>query len=222
MAVSPVGGAGTAVEGSAVDGTAAGVGAVTVLRSSAEAVGVDTTVEAVVMAADGVPVEAVVLADGRTVSVVTVRGVRVLGGEAVPGTLGVISEVVEAGVGVGDVALVVDTCWVVGDHDGDGVAVALVEASTRPATARVVSVTGSTTRAQWVEEAGGALVELNAGGGVTNFLVVVAGTSALEIPAGDLVVVVVVVSPGATEVITGVDVPGRPDESVVEATGTPV
>lgn len=209
-AVSDVGGAGTAVESSVVDGTGAGVGAVTALRSSAEAVGglvvlaVDATVEDVT-AADGAPVEAVVLVDGGMVSVVTARGVRVLGGEVVPGALDVISEVVEVGV-----ALVPHTCWVVvGDLDGDVVVVAVVEASTRPLTGRVVSVT----RAQRVEEAGGALVELTTGGGVTNFLVVVAGISALEIPAGDMVLVVV--SPD-------VDVPGRRDASVVEATRTPV
>lgn len=212
VAVAPVGGAGTAVESSVVDGTGAGVGAVTVLRSSAVGLvvlAVDTTVEDVVMAADGAPVEAVVLVDGRTVSVVTVRGVSVLGGEVVPGALNVISEVVEVGVPVGDVALVAHTCWVVvGDLDGDGVVVAVVGASTRPLTGRVVPVT----RAQRVEEAGGALVELTTGGGVTNFLVVVAGISALETPAGDMVVVAVV-SPG-------VDVPGRRDASVVEATRT--
>lgn len=209
-AVSDVGGAGTAVESSVVDGTGAGVGAVTALRSSAEAVGglvvlaVDATVEDVT-AADGAPVEAVVLVDGGMVSVVTARGVRVLGGEVVPGALDVISEVVEVGV-----ALVPHSCWVVvGDLDGDVVVVAVVEASTRPLTGRVVSVT----RAQRVEEAGGALVELTIGGGVTNFLVVVAGISALEIPAGDMVLVVV--SPD-------VDVPGRRDASVVEATRTPV
>lgn len=217
VAVSLVGGAGAAVESSVVDGTGAGVGAVAALRSSSEAVGglvvlaVDATVEDVVMAAGGAPVEAVVLVDGRTVSVVTVRGIRVLGGEVVLGTLDVISEVVEVGVSLGDVALVAHTCWVVvGDRDGDGVVVAVVEASIRPLTGRVVSVT----RAQRLEEAGGALVELTTGGGVTNFLVVVAGISALEIPAGDMVlVVVVVVSPG-------VDVPGRRDASVVEATRT--
>lgn len=214
VAVSLVGGAVTAVESSVVDGTGAGVGAVTVLRSSAVGglvvLAVNATVEDVVMAADSAPVEAVVLVDGRTVSVVTVRGVRVLGGEVVPGTLDVISEVVEVGVSVGDVALVAHTCWVVVGDDGDGVVVAVVGASTRPLTGRVVSVT----RAQRVEEAGGALVELTTGGGVTNFLVVEAGISALEIPAGDMVlVVVVVVSPG-------VDVPGRRDASVVEATRT--
>lgn len=94
-----------------------------------------------------------------------------------------------------------------GDRDGDGVVVAVVEAST-PVTGCVVSVTGSTTTAQRVVEAGGVLVEtVVAGGGVTNFLLVVAGIS----------VVVAAVSP---DVITVVDVTGRRDASVVEVTRT--
>lgn len=95
-----------------------------------------------------------------------------------------------------------------GDRDGDGVVVAVVEASTRPVTGCAVSVTGSTTTAQRVVEAGGVLVEtVVAGGGVTNFLLVVAGIS----------VVVAAVSP---DVITVVDVTGRRDASVVEVTRT--
>lgn len=110
VTVCPVVGAGTVVE-------SPGVGAATVLRSAAEAVGglvvlaVDSTVGDAAMAADGVPAVAVVLVDGMTVSAVTGEGVRVLGGKVAPGTLDVISEVVE--VAVGDVALVVDSSWVV-------------------------------------------------------------------------------------------------------------
>lgn len=121
VTVPPVVGAGALVESAVVDGAGAGVAAVTVVRSAAEAVGclvvraVDTTAVDVVMAADGVAVVAVVLVDGTTDSAVTLgvsgKGVRILGGEVAPGTLDVISEVVE--VAVGGVALVDDTCWVV-------------------------------------------------------------------------------------------------------------
>lgn len=253
VAASLVGGAGTVVESSAVAGTGAGVGGVTAVSAAAEAVGcllvlaVGAAVVDVAMAADGVPGVAVGVVDGMTDSAVTLgvagRGVRGLGGEVAPGTLDVTSEVVE--VAVGDVAPVVDTVaapgmWAVvagasvetavraGAHEGDGAVVAFVEASTRPVPGCVVSVTGSTTAAQKVVEAGGALVEavvadvsaaVNTGGGVTNFLVVVAGVSALEISAGDFVVVAVV-PPGVPEVITGVDVTGRRDASVVEETRT--
>lgn len=255
VAASLVGGAGTVVESSAVAGTGAGVGGVTAVSAAAEAVGcllvlaVGAAVVDVAMAADGVPGVAVGVVDGMTDSAVTLgvagRGVRGLGGEVAPGTLDVTSEVVE--VAVGDVAPVVGTCWVAapgmwavvagasvetvvraGAHEGDGAVVAFVEASTRPVPGCVVSVTGSTTAAQKVVEAGGALVEavvadvsaaVNTGGGVTNFLVVVAGVSALEISAGDFVVVAVV-PPGVPEVITGVDVTGRRDASVVEETRT--
>lgn len=106
VTVCPVVGAGTVLE-------SPGVGAATVLRSAAEAVGglVVLAVDSSVGDADGVPAVAVVLVDGMTVSAVTGEGVRVLGGKVAPGTPDVISEVVE--VAVGDVALVVDSSWVV-------------------------------------------------------------------------------------------------------------
>lgn len=144
---------------------------------------------------------------------------------------------------VGNVALVDDTCWVVvpstwavvtgalvetvvclGDHDGDGVVVVLVKVSTLSDTGCVVSVTGSTTTGLNVVEAGGGLAEtvvtvvsatLNTGGGVTSFLVVVAGISAVETAAGALVVVTVV-----TTDVTGVDVMAGRGASVVEVTWT--
>lgn len=245
---SAVAGTGAGVGGvTAVSAAAEAVGCLLVLAVGAAVVDV-------AMAADGVPGVAVGVVDGMTDSAVTLgvagRGVRGLGGEVAPGTLDVTSEVVEVAVvevAVGDVAPVVGTCWVAapgmwavvagasvetvvraGAHEGDGAVVAFVEASTRPVPGCVVSVTGSTTAAQKVVEAGGALVEavvadvsaaVNTGGGVTNFLVVVAGVSALEISAGDFVVVAVV-PPGVPEVITGVDVTGRRDASVVEETRT--
>lgn len=57
---------------------------------------------------------------------------------------------------------------------------------------------------------------LTTGGGVTSFLLVVAGISALEISTGDFVVVAV----GPPEVITAVDVTGRRDASAAEGTRT--
>lgn len=163
--------------------------------------------------------------------------VGILGVDAAAGTRDVINEVVE--VVVGDVA-VVDTCWVVGpwtwaavtgasvdrdvcggDHDGSGLAVASVRASTLPVAGCVVSVTGSTTTGLRVVAAGGAPVEavvavvsatLNTGGGVTNFLVVVAGTSADERSAVD----VVVAAAEVTGVTAGVEVTAA--AAVVEVT----
>lgn len=148
---------------------------------------------------------------------------------------------------MGNVALVDDTCWVVvpsmwtvvttalvetvvclGDHDGDGVVVVLVKVSTLSDTGCVVSVTGSTTTGLNIVEAGGGLAEtvvtvvsatLNTGGGVTSFLVVVAGISAVETAVGALVVVTVVTT-DVTEVVTGVDVMARRGASVVEVTWT--
>lgn len=148
---------------------------------------------------------------------------------------------------VGNASLVDDTCWVVvpstwavvtralvetvvclGDHDGDAVVVVLVKVSTLSDTGCVVSVTVSTTTGLNVVEAGGGLEEtvvtvvsatLNTGGGVTSFLVVVAGISAVETAAGALVVVTVVTT-DVTEVVTGVDVMARRGASVVEVTWT--
>lgn len=205
--VSPV-----VVENPVVEGTGAGVGAATVLRSVGCLVVpvVDTTAGGVALAA----VVAVVLVDGRTVATVTGRGVGSPGDNVVSGALAVISEVVE--VAAGDAALVVVAEAVAtGDHDGVEVVVAVVEAG------RVVS----TTTGQRVVETGGAPVETvvsatpHTGGGVTNFLLVVAGSSALETPAGD-VVVAAAVSPGVPEVVTGVDETGGRDGPVVDVTRT--
>lgn len=107
---------------------------------------------------------------------------------------------------VGEAALAVDTCWVVasagmvvaaGCGDRDGVLVA------------------------FVGEAGGAVVSAMLGtcGGVTTFLLVVARIPALDMSAGDFMVVEVV-SPDVTKVIAAVDVSGRTEESVVDETRT--
>lgn len=144
---------------------------------------------------------------------------------------------------VGDVAPADDTRWGVGppmwavapgasvetvvcggDREGDAGVVGSVKVSTLPDTGCVVSVTGSTTTGLKVVEAEGGLGDtvvavvsatLNTGGGVTNFLVVVAGISAAETSAGDVLVVAAV-----TPVVTGADVTGRRGASVVEVTWT--
>lgn len=213
MTVSPVVVVGTVVE-SVVNGKGASAGTVPVVRLAAVVIGclsvlaADTAVVDFARVVDGGPVVAVLLVDGMTVSAVVFAGTGTSEGDVAEETLDVIDAVVE--VVVDDVALVDSTCGVVGpsrravvasvetvvclgDHDGDGVVVALVKVSTRPDTGCVVSVTGSTTTGLMVVGAGGGLWEtvvtvvsatLNTGGGVTNFLVVVAGTSAVETAAG--------------------------------------
>lgn len=199
---------------------------------------VDTSVADVVRVVDGVPVVAVLvdgITISSVTFVVTgmsegVRVVGILGVDVAADTLDVTDVV------VGDVVPADDTCWVVGppmwvvvtgasvetvvcggDREGDAGVVGSEKVSTLPDTGCVVSVTGSTTTGLKVVEAEGGLGDtvvavvsatLNTGGGVTNFLVVVAGISAVETSAGD-VVVVAAVSPGVTEVVTGADVTGR-------------
>lgn len=204
---------------------------------------VDASVADVVRVVDGVPVVAVLVDGVTISSVMfavtgTSEGLRVVG---IPG-VDVAAETLDVtDVVVGDVAPADDTCWGVGrpmravvtgasgetvvwggDGEGDAGVVGSVKVSTLPDTGCVVSVTGSTATGLKVVEAEGGLGDtvvavvsatLNTGGGVTNFLVVVAGISAVETSAGDVLVVAAV-----TPVVTGADVTGRRGAPVVEVT----